>query len=252
MQGRVLIALPDHDFDPTEVVQPWDKIRKAGGEPVFATEHGDIGSCDPKLLTGVVFGQLGAKPENVALYHEAAATDAFKKPLKWSDIRAADYEALVLPGGHAQGMKQYLESRLLQAVALDFVRKQKPIAAICHGVIVLSRSLDPRTGKSIIYGKKATALTKVLEGAAFAATFWKLGRYYRTYPEYVQDEVARSLGNHELFQRGPTFASYKKPFWVQDGDLITARWPGDAHGFAEALVKHVEERQRLAGYSPAA
>jgi putative intracellular protease/amidase len=154
MQGRVLIALPDRDFDPTEVVMPWGKIRKAGGEPVFATEHGEIGSCDPKLLTGVIFGQLGAKPENVALYHEAAGTPAFKQPLRWSDVRAADYEALVLPGGHAPGMKQYLESKLLQTVALEFARAGKPIAAICHGVVVLARALDPRTGKSVIYGKK--------------------------------------------------------------------------------------------------
>lgn len=247
MQGRVLIALPDRDFDPTEVVQPWSRIRKAGGEPVFATEHGEIASCDPKLLTGVIFGQLGALPENVALYHEAAGTPEFKKPLRWADVRTADYEALVLPGGHAQGMKQYLESTLLQSVALEFFRAGKPVAAICHGVIVLARTLDPRTGKSVIYNRRATALTKRLEGAAFAITFWKLGRYYRTYPEYVEDEVVRALGtqSQNLFQRGPLFASYKRPFWVQDGELITARWPGDASGFADALVRHLEEKQRL-------
>ena len=101
MQGRVLIALPDRDFDPTEAVVPWERVRKAGGEPVFATEHGEIPSCDPKLLTGVIFGQLGAQPENVALYHEAASTPEFKTPLRWADVRVAEYEALVLPGGHA-------------------------------------------------------------------------------------------------------------------------------------------------------
>jgi len=246
MQGRVLIALPDRDFDPTEVVAPWDAVRKAGGTPVFATEHGEIASCDPKLLTGVIFGQLGALPANVALYHEAAGTPEFKKPLRWADVRAADYEALVLPGGHAQRMKQYLESTLLQAVVREFFSAHKPVAAICHGVIVLARTLDPRTGKSVIYGKHSTALTKVLEASAFALTFWKLGRYYRTYPEYVQDEVARALGTHSLFQRGPTFASYKKPFWVHDGEVLTARWPGDAAGWAHALVKHLEARQRAA------
>lgn len=246
MQGRVLIALPDRDFDPTEVVQPWDHIRKAGGEPVFATEHGDTACCDPKLLTGVIFGQLGALPANVALYHEAAGTPGFKNPLRWADVRATEYEALVLPGGHAPGMKQYLESTLLQAVALEFFRAGKPVAAICHGVVVLARTLDPRTGKSVIYNRRATALTKTLEGTAFALTFWKLGRYYRTYPEYVQDEVTRALGTHSLFEPGPTFASYRKPFWVQDGEVLTARWPGDAAGFAEALVRLLEERQRLA------
>ena len=243
MHGRVLIALPDRDFDPTEVAVPWDRLRRAGADVVFATEHGETPSCDPKLLSGVIFGKLGARPEHVALYHEAAATEAFRKPRRWADVRVSEYEALVLPGGHAPGMKQYLESTLLQAIALDFVRT-KPVGAICHGVVVLARTLERKTGKSVINGRRATALPSALEGAAFLLTFWKLGRYYRTYPEYVQDEVTRALGSPSLFERGPLFASYDQPFHVQDGDLVTARWPGDATAFADALVARIEERQR--------
>lgn len=239
MAAKVLVALPDRDFDPTEVVQPWSRLTRAGHEVVFATEHGETASCDPKLLTGVIFGKLGALPENVALYHELAATEPFRKPKRWPDVRASEYAALVLPGGHAKGMKPYLESTLLQALVLEFFRQEKPVAAICHGVVVLARTFDPKTGKSVIHGRRATALTKILEGAAFALTFWRLGRYYRTYPEYVQDEVSRALGKPKLFERGPLVASYAKPFHVEDGNLLTARWPGDAHGFADALVKRL-------------
>ena len=38
--ARVLIPLPDHDFDVTEVAVPWKLLRRAGHEVVFATERG--------------------------------------------------------------------------------------------------------------------------------------------------------------------------------------------------------------------
>ena len=48
---RVLIPLPDTDFDTTEVAAPWKVLARAGHEIVFATEHGGKRpSCDPLLL----------------------------------------------------------------------------------------------------------------------------------------------------------------------------------------------------------
>jgi hypothetical protein len=32
-----------------------------------------------------------------------------------------------------------------------------------------------------------------MERSAYLLTFWKLGRYYRTYPAYVEDEVKAAL-----------------------------------------------------------
>jgi putative intracellular protease/amidase len=59
---RVLIPLPDHDFDVTEVAVPWRVLRDAGHEVVFSTERGGtVPAADPRLLTGVIFGQLGAE-----------------------------------------------------------------------------------------------------------------------------------------------------------------------------------------------
>ncbi|MEU1164379.1 type 1 glutamine amidotransferase domain-containing protein [Streptomyces sp. NPDC005921] len=61
---RVLMPLPDRDFDVTEVAVPWRLLTRAGHEVVFATEHaGTRPAADPRLLTGVLFGQLGAEDE---------------------------------------------------------------------------------------------------------------------------------------------------------------------------------------------
>jgi putative intracellular protease/amidase len=107
---------------------------------------------------------------------------------------------------------------------------------------VLSRAVDPETGKSALEGRTVTALTKVLERLAYWITAWRLGGYYRTYPAYVQDEVHEALGPGGEFKTGPLFASYSSPFVVNDQNLVTARWPGDAQGFADALLAKIRAR----------
>jgi putative intracellular protease/amidase len=241
--ARVLIPLPDHDFDPTEAAVPWRLLTRAGHEVVFATERGAVPACDPRLLTGVLFGQLGAKPEAKAFYGEMAASAELRAPRTWSALDPADYDALLLPGGHAQGMRQYLASEVLQGKVAAFASTGKPIAAICHGVLVLARAKAPSTGRSVLHGRRTTCLPKPMERAAYLLTAWKLGRYYRTYDAYVEDEVKAALADPSHFERGP-FTLVKHgvaeddtgAFVVEDGSYVSARWPGDAYAFAKRLL----------------
>src|SRR5678816_4955220 len=83
--ANVLFPLPDRDFDVTEVAVPWKLLTEAGHHVVFATEGGATPACDPLLLTGVVFGKLGARPEPIAFYRELEAAAAFVSPIRWSD-----------------------------------------------------------------------------------------------------------------------------------------------------------------------
>lgn len=236
---KILIPLPDRDFDLTEVAVPWKRFRSAGLEVVFATENGHVAQTDPLLITGVVFGQLGAQPEAIAIYRELERNDAFLRPICYQDIDISDFDALHLPGGHAKGMKQYLENKTLQEKVVLFFKQNKPVGAICHGGVVLARSIDPDTGKSVVYHKKMTALIKLLERAAYYVTFWKLGNYYRTYPEYVQDEVCRNLAESRQFVTGNPVV----PLVVEDGNLVTARWPLDASLYAETMVEKLLQKE---------
>ncbi|PWK11559.1 type 1 glutamine amidotransferase domain-containing protein [Tumebacillus permanentifrigoris] len=235
---KILIPIPDRDFDTTEVSIPWKALTARGYEVVFSTETGQVGQTDPLLLTGVLFGKLGAKPEAIEAYRQLVKSDRFKHPIPYHEIQPTDYELLILPGGHAKGMRQYLESQMLQTKVLEFMKNDQLVAAICHGTIVLARTRDPETGKSVLYGRKVTALTQTLERTAYYLTAWKHGDYYRTYPEYVEEEVIHALQNPHDFQRGQ--ASWK-PFCLEDGNLITARYPLDAHVFADALLKRLAE-----------
>lgn len=211
---------------------PWKLLRDAGHEIVFATERGGSApECDLRLLTGVIFGKLGADPEPIAFYRELEQASEFRNPIAWHDVAPADYDGLVLPGGHAPGMRQYLASSPLQEKVREFWALERPVGAICHGVLVLARA-------AVLGGSRTTCLPKYMERSAFLATAWKLGRYYRTYRAYVEDEVKDALDDPSRFERGPrstkrgTATDDGPAFVVQDGRYVSARWPGDAYLFA--------------------
>jgi putative intracellular protease/amidase len=240
--AKVLFPLPDRDFDITEVAVPWRLLRDAGHEPVFATETGATPACDPLLITGVVFGKLGARPEPLAFYRELEKAPEFISPRRWDDCVAADFDSLFLAGGHAPGMRQYLGSERVQALTVDFFAAQKPIAAICHGVLVAARS-KRADGTSVLHGHTTTCLPKYMERAAYFSTFWLRGRYYRTYPAYVEEEVRAALASQDQFKRGPRELSKRgtrdddsAAFVVESGHYISARWPGDAYLIAKQLI----------------
>ncbi len=245
--STVLVPLPDRDFDTTEVAVPWKLLTAAGHRVVFATEKGGAPpACDPRLLTGVLFGKLGASAEAKSFYAELERDAAFRAPAAWSSVQPAAFDALLLPGGHAPGMKQYLGSAELGAKVAAFWKTGKPVAAICHGVLVLARAKDPDTGHSVLHGARTTCLPRYMERSAYLITFWKLGRYYRTYPEYVEEEVTAALRAPSDFVRGPrtltergTMDDDAPAFVVEDGRYVSARWPGDAYLFARKLLERL-------------
>jgi putative intracellular protease/amidase len=279
--ANVLIPIPAQDFDPTEAAVPWAMLTKAGHQVHFATPDGRPGAADEIMVTGkgldlwgfvpglrniTLFGRLlRANRDARAAYDAMLASAEFAAPLRWNSVAAKDFDGLILPGGHrARGMRAYLESALLQQLVVDFFRADKPVGAICHGVLVAARAIDPATGKSALHGRRTTSLTWALEKSA--ATIGRIIRfwdpfYYRTYRDKagqppgemsVEAEVTRALASPADFQDVPSDASdyrrktsglardserYAAPaFVVRDGNYVSARWPGDAHAFAHTFM----------------
>lgn len=240
------MPLPQRGFDPTEAAVPWKILTRAGYQVVIATQTGAMPEADPLTLDGVPFG-LAATADAVALYDEMKTSPEFRRPIAWEDVVPSAHAGLVLPGGHAPGMRPYLESMRLQSKILAFWRLQRPVAAICHGVLPLARTIDPDTRKSLLHGVRTTCLPKYMERAAYVLTEWKLGRHYRTYPAYVQDEVVAALASPAQFERGPlslirrgTDTDDRPAFVVEDGRYLSARWPGDAYLLAKRFVQVLE------------
>jgi putative intracellular protease/amidase len=294
--AQILIPIPARDFDPTEAAVSWQILQSLGHAVIFATPDGETGQADEMMVSGQGLDLWGFIPvlrsfpllglvmraDRNGRRAYAAMTDdpRFKAPLKWADIDAGKFDGLLLPGGHrARGMRRYLESPVLQRVVVDFFEADKPVAAICHGVLLVARSISKKTGKSVLHGRKTTALTWAMERAAASVgrmmRFWD-PFYYRTYreeagqsPGYmsVQAEVTRALEKPEDFldvpKRSPdyrrktsglhrdTLEDSSPAFVVQDRNYVSARWPGDVHTFANAFAALVSQAQSNPGEAPA-
>ncbi|CDO89156.1 thiJ/pfpI-family protein [Mycobacterium triplex] len=275
--STVLIPIPDRDFDPTEVAVSWRVLTDNGHRVIFATESGTAGVADDVMVTGrgldiwsalpvlssfpLVGLVLRANTKGRDAYAAMVRSPEYRHPTRWKAATLDGVDALLLPGGHrARGMRSYIDSDLLQRLVVEAFARDLIVAAICHGVLLAARSVDPGTGRSVLYGRKTTALTWAMERLAWRLTritrFWDPD-YYRTYPEQpgqpaghmsVQSEVTRALEDPADFrdvERGTphwrlkssgmardTETDSRPAFVVDDGNYISARWPGDTHTFA--------------------
>jgi putative intracellular protease/amidase len=288
--ATVLIPLPERDFDPSEAAVSWKMLKAAGHSVVFATPDGKRAYADPLMLSGEELDIWGFVPGLKKLkllglilranddarraYAEMERDPAFLRPLSYDAIAVDTFDGLLLPGGHwSRGMRAYLENDTLQRTVAAFFDADKPVAAVCHGVVLAARSISARTGRSVLHGRKTTALTWKLESSAwnlmrFCGRFWNPG-YYRTYAEQpgevagyrsVQAEVTRALARPEDFLDVPndapdrrrkasglfrdSVADARPAFVVRDGNYISARWPGDIHAFASTFSELLSARAK--------
>ena len=284
---KVLIPLPRRDFDPSEVAISWRVLIDAGHTITFATPDASVARGDPVMVSGCGLDYWGRVPglRHVKLvslllranrrarqaYCALVENAAFSHPIAYEQIRSEDFDGVLLPGGHAQGIREYLESAILQRAVAEFFRARKPVAAICHGVVLAARSMAAVGGKSVLFGRKTTALTWKLEHAAWLMSRyggrWWDRHYYRTYREQpgdapgyrgVQAEVTRALACPADFLDVPADVPHRwrkvsglhrdtphdarAAFVVRDGNYVSARWPGDAHTFAATFVQILSER----------
>lgn len=249
---KILIPLPSYGFDPTEVSIPWKILSQNNFNITFATPSGKKAQADIIMLTGKGLGIfkkiLKTRKDGIDGYYEMEKSDSFNNPSKYLDLKESDYDAILLPGGHDKGVKEYLESKILQKLIVHFFSYNKPVAAICHGVVLVARSINPKTKKSVIYNYKTTALLKVQEILAYKLTKTWLKDYYLTYPEItVEDEIIKELSDNKNFIKGPppllrdSINHLSRGFIVRDKNYLSARWPGDIYNFSIEFIKLLSE-----------
>ncbi|MEC3978463.1 type 1 glutamine amidotransferase domain-containing protein [Amycolatopsis sp. H20-H5] len=284
--ARVVVPVPQQDSDPSEVAVSWQGLSEAGHEVVFATPDGKQARCDELMVTGVGLDPWGWIPGlrrlvavGRVLRADAAARAAhsallespeWRAPERWDQVALGEFDGMLLPGGHrARGMREYLESPVLQGLVATAFQRDLPVAAICHGTLLAARSINPDTGRSVLHGRLTTALTWQLEHTAWQVARWTRfwdRDYYRTYLEgpdqpdgymSVQQEVTRALATHADFLDAPPDDATKRSgrtrdtaeddrpaFIVQDGNYLSARWPGDVHTFTRRFAHLVTPHRK--------
>ncbi len=118
LAGKRVAMLVEDEFEDRELTGPLEALRAAGATVV--------------LVGPAVGGTYAGKRGTVTVTAELAAGAA----------RAKDFDALVVPGGHAPD-KMRMRHAMVD-LARDMMRAGKPVAAICHGPSLLISALALR------------------------------------------------------------------------------------------------------------
>lgn len=121
LSGKRVAFLLTNGFEDSELTSPWEAVEAAGAETVLISTEG-----------GTIKGKNG---------HEA------RVDLTTGEARAADFDALMLPGGVANGDKIRTDDKAV-AFVRDVFAQHKPVGVICHGPWILADA-DVLKGRTV-------------------------------------------------------------------------------------------------------
>lgn len=147
VSGADSLTMADGTSHPTgfwaeEVVESVRVLREAGVEVTVATPGGVVPTVDKASLDGT--------------FDEAVASLAdLRAPATLESQKAADFDAIYLPGGHGP-MADLASSDALGALLADFHDSGKLVAALCHGPAGLLSAV--RADGSFVFAGKEMAV----------------------------------------------------------------------------------------------
>lgn len=228
---RILMVVTSHDtlgetgrptgFHYEELTTPYWRFVDAGYAVDIASPKGGKAPHDP----GSLADDANDRPASVQRFlDDAAAMQQIENTIKLEDVRADDYAAIFLPGGH--GTMWDLPNHPTLAVLLSYAdAKGKPVAAVCHGPAGFV-GVTREDGKSLVDGRKVNAFTDAEETAV---------KLTDVVPFLLESRL-RELGGE--FEAAANF----KEKVVRDGNLITGQNPMSADGVAKAVLEAVAEQ----------
>lgn len=150
------------------------------------------------------------------------AIEASKTTRKLSEIKAADYDAVFLPGGHGP-MFDLPDNSELQLLLQQFDYSGKIISSVCHGPAGLV-GVTRADGTPLVAGKTVTCYTTAEE---------VLAKLDKEVPFLLEDKL-RELGAD--FVAAPPRADHVQ----RDGNLITGQNPQSSQSIAKAVVEALQ------------
>ncbi len=146
----------------------------------------------------------------------------FEFTQKLSEIKAEDYDALFLPGGHGP-MGDLAIDEDTSRLVLEFYKEQKPIAAVCHGpAALLTAAIEE---PSLLQGREVTG---------FSNTEEKMVGLRNNLPFSLEDRL-KTLGANYSTATIPFTSKVKV-----SGNLVTGQNPASAEKTAKELIKLLE------------
>lgn len=164
------------------------------------------------------------KSYNAAVLTHPDAMALLTNSKKLSDVKAQDYQAVLVLGGKG-AMFDLAEHLPLQRLLSEMAAQQKVIAAVCHGPAALVH-VKNADGSLLLQGKKVAGFSNQ-EETMFAKEMLPL------YPFLLQDALTKAGALYQ--QTGPML-----PLVVQDGTLITGQNPYSTPALVDAILAQLQ------------
>lgn len=208
----------------SELTHFWDVAEAAGLPMDIASPEGGMVPLDPESLLMTNLGAaIGVEGKVQERYADRAFMDKLTNVKRIADVRADDYAAIYLTGGHGT-MFDFVDNAPLAKLIADFHDAGKIVSAVCHGPAGLL-DVTLSDGRRLLDGRKATGFSWREEGLA--------GRDHAV-PFDLEAELAR---------RGADYSKALLPYKshvVEDGNLITGQNPASAEDVARAVVARLK------------
>ncbi|MGP4091990.1 type 1 glutamine amidotransferase domain-containing protein [Streptomyces sp. KR55] len=216
------MQLADGSTHPTgywaEEVAASHEVLTAAGAEVSITTPGGVPPTVDALSLDERGGVAEADAQRFRAYLDGIA-DQLSAPLSLAEVRAGDYDAIYIPGGHAP-MADLATDTDLGRLLNEADASGRTVAALCHGVAALLSAGGPDGGFTFA-GRTLTSFTDEEE---------RQGGLGDNTPYYVESRL-RERG--AVVEAGPAWSNTV----VQDGNLITGQNPQSSKATAEAVLK---------------
>jgi protease I len=183
--ARVAFVVANEGIEQAELTAPWQAVEKSGGRPEL----------------------VATKPGTARAMNHLDWADTFRVDRTTADVRADEYDAMVIPGGVANA-----DQLRTDRAAVDFVRQMfeagKPAAVICHGPWALVEA-------DVVRGRMLTSWPSLRTDITNAGGQWA-------------DEEVR------VCDSGPN-------------TLVTSRKPADLPAFCTQMVQTFQSARQPAG-----
>lgn len=225
---KILMILTSHeDMENTsdktglwlgEFTDPYYEFVDKGNTVILTSPKGGAVPIDPmSKLTEHITGS------NRRFQDDENAKNQLHSTLKLDDsIRAEDYDALFIPGGHGP-IWDLANNETCGKLIVSFLQQAKPVGAICHGPAALIPAIMREP--NLFVGKRMTSFTNVEETMVLRS-----------------DNVPYKLETR-LRELGADFDSATVPFTSHvevDGLLVTGQNPASAGPAATAMIELLE------------
>lgn len=225
---KILMVLTSHDqlgntgketgFWLEELAAPYYVLKDAGATITLASPRGGQPPIDPK----------SDLPENQThstrrFRTDPAAQAELANTRKLTSVSADDFDAVFYPGGHGP-MWDMPDNAASIALIEDFVKADKPIAAVCHAPVALI-NVRGKDGDYLIKGKRVTGFTDTEEEAVGLTS---------VVPFLLEDQLRERGG---IFSKGADWS----PHIEVDGKLVTGQNPASSEPGAKALLKLLQK-----------